>query len=76
MTHTWTANEIGNWYDEGDAVYYQALIPWRGGLMTTDQYLEDLNQTAYRYFTNALRDLPEAQVAPRFWEDTRIRVLP
>jgi hypothetical protein len=76
MTHTWTANEIGNWYDEGDAVYYQALIPWRSGLMTTDQYLEDLNQTAYRYFTNALRDLPEDQVAPRFWEDTRIRVLP
>lgn len=76
MTHTWTANDIGNWYDEGDAVYYQALIPWRSGLMTTDQYLEDLNQTAYRYFTNALRGLPEDQVAPRFWEDTRIRVLP
>jgi hypothetical protein len=76
MTHTWTANEIGNWYDEGDAVYYQALIPWRSGLMTTDQYLADLNETAYRYFTNALRSLPEAQVAPRFWEDTRIRVLP
>jgi predicted metalloprotease with PDZ domain len=76
MTHTWTANEIGNWYDEGDAVYYQALIPWRSGLMTTDQYLADLNGTAYRYFTNALRDLPEDQVAPRFWEDTRIRVLP
>lgn len=76
MTHTWTANDIGNWYDEGDAVYYQALIPWRSGLMTTDQYLADLNETAYRYFTNALRDLPEDQVAPRFWEDTRIRVLP
>ena len=76
MTHTWTANAIGNWYDEGDAVYYQALIPWRAGLMSTDQYLADLNETAYRYFTNALRDLPEDQVAPRFWEDTRIRVLP
>lgn len=76
MTHTWTANDIGNWYDEGDAVYYQALIPWRSDLMTTDQYLADLNETAYRYFTNALRDLPEDQVAPRFWEDTRIRVLP
>ena len=76
MTHTWTANEIGKWYSEGNAVYYQALIPWRVGLFTTDQYLDDLNETAYRYFTNALRDTPEDQDEPRFWEDTRIRVLP
>lgn len=76
MTHTWTANGIGKWYNEGTAVYYQALIPWLSGLITTDQYLDDLNSTAYRYFTNALRDTPEDQVVPRFWEDTRIRVLP
>ncbi|MBU1378528.1 MAG: peptidase M61 [Alphaproteobacteria bacterium] len=76
MAHTWTANEIGKWYSEGNAVYYQALIPWKAGLFTTDQYLQDLNETAYRYFTNALRATPEDQVVPRFWEDTRIRVLP
>ncbi|MDQ8164464.1 MAG: peptidase M61 [Gemmatimonadota bacterium] len=76
MTHTWTANGIGQWYSEGTAVYYQALLPWRAGLMTADEYLADLNKTASRYFTNALKDTPEAQVAPRFWEDTRIRVLP
>jgi predicted metalloprotease with PDZ domain len=76
MAHTWTANEVGKWYSEGNAVYYQALIPWKAGLFTTDQYLQDLNETAYRYFTNALRDTPEDQVVPRFWEDTRIRVLP
>ena len=76
MTHTWTANGIGQWYSEGTAVYYQALLPWRAGLMTADEYLADLNKTASRYYTNALKDIPEAQVAPRFWEDTRIRVLP
>lgn len=76
MTHTWTANEIGSWYSEGNAVFYQALLPWRAGLMTADEYLEDLNTTASRYYTNALKDTPEDQVAPRFWEDTRIRVLP
>lgn len=76
MTHTWTANGIGAWYNEGIAVYYQALIPWRAGLIDADQYLQDLNETAYRYFTNALRYTPEAEVGPRFWEDTRIRVLP
>jgi len=76
MTHTWTAADIGKWYSEGNAVFYQALIPWRAGLITADEYLTDLNETAYRYFTNALRDTPEDQVVPRFWEDTRIRVLP
>lgn len=77
MTHTWTASgAVGNWYSEGNAVFYQAMIPWKAGLFTTDQYLQDINETAYRYFTNALRDTPEDQVVPRFWEDTRIRVLP
>jgi predicted metalloprotease with PDZ domain len=76
MTHTWTANGIGQWYSEGNAVFYQALLPWRAGLMTADEYLADLNETASRYYTNALKDTPEDQVAPRFWEDTRIRVLP
>lgn len=77
MTHTWTADDdLGQWYNEGNAVYYQALLAWRAGLITADQYLADLDQTAGRYYTNALRATPEDQVAPHFWEDTRIRVLP
>jgi len=76
MTHTWTANGIGSWYSEGNAVFYQTLLPWRAGLITAEEYLEDLNLTASRYYTNALLDTPESEVQPRFWEDTRIRVLP
>lgn len=76
MAHTWTANDIGKWYSEGNAVFYQALLPWKAGLFTTEQYLDDLNETAYRYYTNALRDTPDDQIVPRFWEETRIRVLP
>jgi len=76
MTHTWTASGIGRWYSEGNAVYYQSLLPWRAGLITADEYLADLNKTASRYYTNPLRDTPDEQIGPRFWEDTRIRVLP
>jgi hypothetical protein len=76
MTHTWTANSLGKWYDEGDAVFYQELLPWRAGLITTDQYLAGINKTASRYYTNLMGNTPEDQVVPRFWEDTRIRVLP
>jgi len=76
MTHTWTANGLGKWYSEGNAVYYQALLSWRAGMITADQFLEDLNKTASRYYTNSLKDTPDEQIGPRFWEDTRIRVLP
>ncbi len=76
MTHTWTANGLGKWYSEGNAVYYQALLSWRAGMITDDQFLADLNKTASRYYTNPLKDAPDDQIVPRFWEDTRIRVLP
>lgn len=76
MTHTWTSGGMDKWYSEGNAVYYQALLPWRAGLFTSEQYLQDLNETAYRYFSNALRHTPDSEIVPRFWEDTRIRVLP
>jgi poly-gamma-glutamate synthesis protein (capsule biosynthesis protein) len=76
MTHTWTANELGKWYSEGNAVYYQALLAWRAGMITASQFLADLNKTASRYYTNALNDAPDDQIVPRFWEDSRIRVLP
>lgn len=77
MIHTWTATGLGGqWYGEGIAVHYQALLPLRAGLLTPDAYLADINDTARRYYTNALNDTPDAEIAPRFWEDTRIRVLP
>jgi predicted metalloprotease with PDZ domain len=77
MIHTWTASSLGGqWYGEGIAVHYQALLPLRAGMLTPDQYLEDINDTARRYYTNALNNTPDAEIAARFWEDTRIRTLP
>jgi hypothetical protein len=77
MTHTWTADpRMDKWYNEGDAVYYQALLGWRANLFPTDKFLEDLNLTASRYYTDKMRDAPNSEIASRFWGDTRIRVLP
>ena len=36
----------------------------------------DLNETAVRYYTNSLIGAPNDEIGKRFWEDTRIRVLP
>jgi predicted metalloprotease with PDZ domain len=77
MIHTWTsAGSLGQWYGEGIAVHYQALLPLRAGLMAPADFLADINDTARRYYANPLNDTPDKEIAPRFWEDTRIRVLP
>ncbi len=57
-------------------MHYQGLLPFRAGLLSPEAFLEDLNDTARRYYANPLNDTPDAEIAPRFWEDTRIRVLP
>jgi len=75
MTHTWTSNDLGKWYDEGDAVYYQALLPWRAGMISTEAYLDDLNKTAARYYTNPELSTPEEKIIPNFWSDPWLNTL-
>src|SRR3546814_8420514 len=71
----WTTNELGKWYTEGDAVYYQARLPWQAGLIPIGEYLTDINLTAARYYTSEVIDAPDKDVAPNFWDDLRYNVL-
>ncbi len=66
----------GSWFSEGLAVHYARLLALRGGRITAQQFLRDLNATAARYYTNAFLSAPNAEIPKRFWADTRIRVLP
>lgn len=66
----------GSWFNEGLAVFYQRVLPLRGGLIDAKAFLDDLNFHAARYYTNALGNVPNSEVPGRFWEDTRIRTLP
>ena len=65
-----------SWYAEGLAVYYERVLPWRAALLSTADFLADLNKTAGRYYTDRLNDTPNSRIAARFWADTRVRVLP
>jgi predicted metalloprotease with PDZ domain len=76
MTHTWTATDMGKWFDEGLAVYYQQRLPWRDHMVATDDYLRDINKTAARYYTNELSHLSDADVMRDYWSDVRIIVIP
>ena len=82
MVHTFVggldtpAGLLSSWYAEGLAVYYERVLPWRAGLIPTAAFLDDLNKTAARYYTDRLNDTPNNQIPARFWADTRVRVLP
>jgi predicted metalloprotease with PDZ domain len=80
MLHTFAGHLDGDlessWYGEGLAVYYARLLALRAGQITPNQFLDDLNDTAGRYYTNAMIRTPNSEVAANFWRDTRIRVLP
>jgi len=67
---------LSSWYAEGLAVYYERVLPWRAGLLSSAAFLADLNTTAGRYYTDRLNDTPNGEIPARFWADTRVRVLP
>ncbi len=81
MLHTWGPRLIPEgfptqWFTEGTAVFYQRVLPLRAGLLSPQKFLDDLNQSATRYYINSLVSAPNEEIGKRFWEDTRIRVLP
>lgn len=76
MTHTWTAAGVGKWFSEGNAVYYQQRLPWRAGVLSTAAYVDDINKTAARYYTNELSHSTDAQVMADYWSDVRFIVIP
>lgn len=75
MTHTWTAG-VSKWFDEGLAVYYQIRLPWRAGLVSSADYLTDINDTAARYYTNELVNMTFPEVMNDYWGDRRKIVIP
>ncbi|WP_230292632.1 peptidase M61 [Croceicoccus sp. Ery5] len=86
MLHAWVNSLDGkmnepdgfasSWFGEGLAVHYQRLLPFRAGLISRQDFLDDLNSTAGRYYTNVMIGTPNDDIGAGFWRDTRIRVLP
>jgi hypothetical protein len=86
MLHSWVNSLDGSmdsaggldrsWFGEGLAVHYQRTLPFRAGMISADDFLKDLNETAGRYYTNIKIATPNAAIPDGFWRDTRVRVLP
>ncbi|GAB3278389.1 peptidase M61 [Parahaliea aestuarii] len=65
-----------SWFNEGLAVFYQREFPFRAGMMSEQEYVDDLNFHAARYYTSIMQEAPNSAVPDGFWRDTRIRTLP
>jgi hypothetical protein len=86
MLHSWVNSLDGSmdsaggldrsWFGEGLAVHYQRTLPFRAKMISAEEFLKDLNETAGRYYTNIMIATPNAAIPEGFWRDTRIRVLP
>ena len=86
MLHSWVNSLDGSmdgaggldrsWFGDGLAVHYQRALPYRAGMISADDFLKDLNETAGRYYTNIKIATPNAAIPDGFWRDTRVRVLP
>jgi predicted metalloprotease with PDZ domain len=86
MLHSWVNSLDGSmdgaggldrsWFGEGLAVHYQRALPFRAGMISADDFLKDLNETAGRYYTSIKIATPNAAIPDGFWRDTRVRVLP
>jgi hypothetical protein len=63
------------WFDEGVPTFYQRVLPVRAGLAPVRRFLEELNQSASRYYTNPLIGLANEAIGARA-ADPRARVLP
>ena len=70
------AGKESSWFAEGLAVLYEGILPLRFRLITPEAFLKNLNFNASRYYSSVMATQPNSEVAPRFWEDTRIRTLP
>ncbi|MBN1223768.1 MAG: peptidase M61, partial [Candidatus Aminicenantes bacterium] len=81
MIHKWVGGIKGSpgetfWFSEGLTVHYTRLLTFRAGLFSADEFLEDANGTAARYFTNPLRNLPNDEIEKNFWQDRNAQVIP
>lgn len=69
------AGKVSSWFGEGLAVFYQSRLPLRYGLIEPQQFIDDINYTAARYYSNPYARLSNQEAGDGFWKETRIRTL-
>lgn len=63
-----------SWYEEGLAVSYQSRALFMTGMIDSNAYIADVNQTARTYYSNLRSDMPMKEATASFWTDARARL--
>lgn len=64
------------WYAEGLAEFYKLMVPLRAGLVTADEFLQELAESTRGYYMNPKISLANADIDAQFWSDSQVRKLP
>ncbi len=82
--HTWNGRkiplgqpeELGYWFSEGFTEFYARRLLFRAGLLTLDEYVNDLNDNLRRLAESPARNSPNERVRAEFWKDHDVGDLP
>lgn len=81
MTHNWTPWRDGKLaegsrYNEGSAEYWSLRLLWRAGLLPADDYLREMNQRAFDYYTNPTVNLSDEAAQEIAWTTRSAQRIP
>ncbi len=88
LLHTWIGQRMRNhsspgepeallyWFSEGFTDYYTREILRRAGLISLEEYVEDLNRKIHDYWISPVRNEPNTRIAEDYWKDRYVQKLP
>jgi M61 glycyl aminopeptidase len=84
MLHRWLglrmrlrgAEGSAYWFSEGFTVHYSNLIAFRAGLLTTEEFLESINDIATRHFDNKHAHATNDEIRRDFVRDPAVSIVP
>jgi hypothetical protein len=73
MTHEWTTWSAGtnaeqSRYNEGSAEYWSLRLLWRLGLISAEEFLNDMNTRALDYYANPASNLSDEKAQEIAWQ--------
>ena len=75
LFHHWNGHTIrlaqpeasGYWFSEGFTDFFCRRLLWHGGLLSTEEYRDELNQAFRSFFLNPHRNAPNEEIERRFF---------
>jgi predicted metalloprotease with PDZ domain len=83
MFHSWNSGQLGEvpagqppfWFIEGFTDYYARALLWRAGLISLNEYIQDINSSYLHYRTSPVVSAQDVQVRQQFYLDADLQKL-